>query len=57
MAMAGVPARKAQEEMRHSTIMLTMKVYTDVRLLDDGEAVAALPALATSAESSGVALR
>jgi integrase len=45
MAMAGVPIRKAQEEMRHSTIMLTMKVYTDVRLLDDGEAVGALPSL------------
>ncbi|HRX84817.1 MAG TPA: hypothetical protein P5572_07350 [Phycisphaerae bacterium] len=45
LAMAGVPIRKAQEEMRHSTIMLTMRVYTDVRLLDDGEAVAALPSL------------
>jgi len=56
MAMAGVPIRKAQEEMRHSTITLTMKVYTDVRLLDDGEAVAALPSLSSKpaqADASG----
>ena len=43
MAKAGVAPRTAQAIMRHSNIDLTMKVYTDPRLLDERTAVNALP--------------
>jgi integrase len=40
-----VTPRVAQGFMRHSDIKLTMEVYTDPRLLDEAEALAALPRL------------
>lgn len=45
LSRAGVPPRVAQAAMRHSTIDLTMNVYTDPRLLDVAGAVEALPGL------------
>jgi hypothetical protein len=45
LSKAGVMPRTAQDAMRHSTIDLTMKFYTDPRLLDVHGAVDALPAL------------
>ena len=39
LAAAGVPPRVAQKLMRHSSIRLTMQVYTDVGMLDDRAAV------------------
>ena len=41
----GVTPRTAQAAMRHSTIDLTMNVYTDPKLLDVAGAMEALPAL------------
>ena len=41
----GVPPRTAQAAMRHSSIDLTMNVYTDPTLLDVAGAVETLPAL------------
>jgi len=41
----GVTPRTAQAAMRHSTIDLTMNVYTDPKLLDVAGAVESLPAL------------
>jgi integrase len=43
LSRAKVSPRVAQEFMRHSNIKLTMQTYTDVRLLDEAEALAALP--------------
>lgn len=45
MSKSGVAPRTAQAAMRHSTIDLTMNVYTDPALLDVHAAVEALPAL------------
>src|SRR5262249_53446193 len=45
LSKGGVNPRTAQSAMRHSTIDLTMNVYTDPRLLDIHGAVEALPAL------------
>jgi hypothetical protein len=45
LSKAGVAPRTAQAAMRHSTIDLTMNVYTDPKLLDIAGAVEALPAL------------
>jgi integrase len=45
MGRANVTPRVAQEFMRHSDIKLTMQVYTDARLLDEAEALHALPTL------------
>jgi hypothetical protein len=44
-AKGGVTPRTAQAAMRHSSIDLTMNVYTDPKLLDVAGAVEALPAL------------
>jgi len=41
----GVPPRTAQAAMRHSSLDLTMNVYTDPELLDVAGAVEALPGL------------
>jgi integrase len=49
LSKAGVPPRVAQAAMRHSSLALTMNVYTDPRLLDVGAAVDALPEFAVSA--------
>jgi len=43
LSKAGVAPRTAQATMRHSSLELTMNVYTDPRLLDVGAAVDALP--------------
>ena len=40
-----VTPRVAQEFMRHSDIKLAMQTYTDPKLLDEAEALKALPAL------------
>jgi integrase len=45
LSAAGVAPRTAQAAMRHSTIDLTMNVYTDPKLLDVAGAVESLPAL------------
>ncbi|MFO0878015.1 MAG: tyrosine-type recombinase/integrase [Gemmataceae bacterium] len=45
LSRAGVSPRTAQQAMRHSSIDLTMNVYTDPRLLDVAGAVESLPAL------------
>jgi len=45
LSVGGVPPRTAQAAMRHSSIDLTMNVYTDPRLLDVRGALDALPAL------------
>ena len=46
LSKGGVAPRTAQEVMRHSSIDLTMKTYTDPRLLDVAGAMEALPDLA-----------
>ncbi len=43
LSMAGVAPRVAQAAMRHSSIDLTMNVYTDPRLLDVQGAIESLP--------------
>jgi integrase len=47
LSKAGVPPRVAMAAMRHSSLDLTMTVYTDPVLLDVGAAVDALPAFST----------
>ena len=44
---AGVAPRTAQAALRHSSLELTMQLYTDPRLLDVAGALAVLPALPT----------
>ena len=51
LSTSGVSPRVAQEAMRHSTMELTMKVYTDPKLLDIAGAIASLPAM--SGKSAG----
>ena len=46
LSMAGVPPRVAMAAMRHSSLELTMNIYTDPVLLDVGAAIEALPAFA-----------
>ena len=48
LSKAGVAPRTAQAAMRHSSIDLTMNVYTDPRLLDVAGALDSLPALPLS---------
>ncbi len=60
LARAGVSPRIAMAAMRHSTIELTMNVYTDPALLDVAGAVEKLPqfgACASDATASPVAIR
>ncbi len=45
LSRAGLAPRVAQAAMRHSDIGLTMNTHTDARLLDNAEAVEALPTL------------
>ena len=52
---AGVAPRIAQAALRHSSLELTMKVYTDPRLLDVAGALAALPALPTAGSTTEAA--
>ncbi len=53
MSRGGVAPRTAQAAMRHSTIDLTMVVYTDPRLLDVAGALDVLPALPLTAPAVG----
>ena len=55
LARAKVSPRVAQEFMRHSDIKLTMQTYTDIRLLDENEALAALPEIPLSADKTAKA--
>jgi hypothetical protein len=59
LSKAGVAPRTAQAAMRHSTINLTMNVYTDPKLLDVAGAVESLPALPLGAglQREAVAVR
>ncbi len=50
LSKGGVAPRTAQSAMRHSTIDLTMNVYTDPKLLDIHGALDALPLLDLNAE-------
>ena len=52
LSTAGVKPRTAQEVMRHSTLDLTMNVYTDPALLDTAAAVESLPAFPISGGAS-----
>jgi integrase len=53
LAKAKVSPRIAQKFMRHSDIKLTMQTYTDVNLLDESEALAALPQVLSSKDKRG----
>ncbi len=60
LSKAGVAPRTAQAAMRHSSLELTMSVYTDPRLLDVGAAINALPtfdALPASRQAAGAVVR
>ena len=50
LSMAGVAPRVAQAAMRHSSIDLTMNVYTDPRLLDVQGAIESLPGMTVTSE-------
>ncbi|MFP6762956.1 MAG: tyrosine-type recombinase/integrase, partial [Planctomycetaceae bacterium] len=52
--LAGVPPRTAQEIMRHSDIRLTMKNYTDEKLLNVAGALDALPKLTDEMPAVGL---
>ena len=49
LSKAGVPPRVAQAAMRHSSLHLTMNIYTDPTLLDVAGAVNALPSFGSKA--------
>jgi integrase len=51
MSMAKVTPRVAQRHMRHSDIRHTLQTYTDVNMLDEAEALAALPNLPLQGET------
>jgi integrase len=51
LSKAGVTPRVAMAAMRHSSLDLTMNIYTDPVLLDVGAAVDALPAFAADRPS------
>jgi len=48
LSKAGVAPRVAQAAMRHSSIDLTMNIYTDPTLLDVAGAINALPKFTAS---------
>jgi len=50
LATAGVPIRSAMEQMRHTDIRLTTRVYTDPSLIDTHGAVEALPRITGSSD-------
>jgi len=52
MSRGKVTPRVAQRFMRHSDIKLTMQTYTDPKLLDEAEALAALPSLPLARQDS-----
>jgi hypothetical protein len=49
--LAGVSPRVAQAAMRHSSLDLTMNIYTDPTLLDVAGAVNALPTFASDSST------
>ena len=51
LSAAGVAPRTAQEAMRHSDISLTMRHYTDPKLLDIAGAMNSLPSLSLTGEA------
>jgi hypothetical protein len=51
LSKGGVAPRTAQAAMRHADIQLTMKTYTDLRLLDVRGALDALPTLPLDASN------
>jgi len=55
LSKSGVAPRTAQAAMRHSSLDLTMNVYTDPRLLDIGAAVDALPTFGDASPSHKIA--
>jgi integrase len=57
LSKGGVAPRTAQQAMRHSDIRLTMKTYTDPRLLDVAGAVDALPDLSLESITATASLR
>ena len=57
LSKGGVAPRTAQQAMRHSDIRLTMKTYTDPRLLDVAGAVDALPNLSLESITATASLR
>lgn len=57
LSKGGVAPRTAQQAMRHSDIRLTMKTYTDPRLLDIAGAVDALPDLTIGGTTATESLR
>jgi len=57
LSKGGVAPRTAQQAMRHSDIRLTMKTYTDPRLLDVAGAVDALPDLSLESITATESLR
>ena len=57
LSKGGVAPRTAQQAMRHSNIRLTMKTYTDPRLLDIAGAVDALPNLSIGEITATASLR
>lgn len=52
LSKAGVPPRVAQAAMRHSSLHLTMNIYTDPTLLDVAGAINALPTFASESPIS-----
>jgi len=51
LSRSGCGPRTAQAALRHSTIEMTMRVYTDPAILDVGKALDALPRFETSAHA------
>jgi integrase len=56
LSRAGVSPKTAQTLARHSTIDLTMNVYTTIGVLDQVSAIEALPPVPNTATEQGVAL-
>ena len=54
LSKAGVPPRVAQAAMRHSSLHLTMNIYTDPTLLDVAGAINALPSFAPESAASQI---
>jgi integrase len=57
LSKAGVAPRVAMAAMRHSSLDLTMNIYTDPVLLDLGAAVDALPAFSKDTPAAFSAVR
>ena len=51
LAMAGEPPQKIQRILRHETLAMTMKFYTDISLIKARESLAKLPVLSGKKEA------